>query len=159
MYPIPIQYSAQSKSTATFGRSNSKSKSKSRYKKFMDNDKCITFESLVKVILNFQLEQHSKMIQPINKNFKEIDGNLDGVINRNQLVKLIEKFYIIDEDVVDYIISQLDPNCINYITYSQFLKFSFNVQIPVNRFDESGKQMHMSLVDITDMLSETNGNH
>ena len=114
----------------------------------------ISYDGLVKVILNFQLEQHSHMIEPISQKFKEIDTNLDGIINRSQLKSLMLKFYILDDEVVDSITAELDPKAINFITYSQFLKFSFNSKIKINKFDSKGNRVKMSLVDISDMVTK-----
>lgn len=156
-YNIPLQMTHNKSSTnvsnITFGGSNFASKGADRLKKFMNN-KSITFEGLVKVILNFQLEQHTKMIDPITKNFRAVDSNLDGVIDQKQLVKLLEKFYVIDEDVVSGVIEELDPTSINYITYSQFLKFSFNSKIPINKTDSNGNRVELSLIDISDLINK-----
>lgn len=88
------------------------------------------------------------MITTINKYFKEVDVSLDGSIDRSQLSILLSKLTITDESTISSITSDLDPNNLNYITYSQFLKYSFNCKIPIDQ-----SQDLVSLVDIAEYLT------
>lgn len=113
-----------------------------------NSSRYITYTNFVNVVLNFQLDQHSKMITTINKYFKEVDVSLDGSIDRSQLSILLSKLTITDESTISSITSDLDPNNLNYITYSQFLKYSFNCKIPIDQ-----SQDLVSLVDIAEYLT------
>ena len=93
------------------------------------------------------------MIEKITKCFKQADSNLDGNIDRVQLTMLIEKLGIVDNDLIDDILNELDPNELNFITYSQFLNFSFNSNIPYDK-DNNEKQWYISLAEIAENLQK-----
>jgi Ca2+-binding EF-hand superfamily protein len=89
------------------------------------------------------------MIETINQYFKQVDVNLDGSIDRMQLTQVLHKLKIDDLSIIKKVASELDPNHLNFITYNQFLNFSFNAKIPKLETD-SGKLIYVSLVDIAE---------
>lgn len=86
------------------------------------------------------------MIETINRYFKEVDTDMSGSINRDQLYSLLDKLDIEDVSTINCIVEELDPNNLDYITYSQFLKFSFDCRIPID--EDSSNPRLMSLVDM-----------
>lgn len=122
---------------------------KSKYYKYFKAGQSIQYESFVKVVMNFQMERHWLMIETLNRYFKYVDADLDGNINKMQLVEILEKLNITDEQQIDSIWNELDPYDLDFITYTQFLEFGFNAKIP--KYDEkSGMMIYVSLVDIAE---------
>lgn len=149
-YTTPLQMSSRG-NLKSFKSSSPHSSSRPsprtpKYSKYFQSNQTIAYEEFVKVVLFFQLDQHSKMIETINKYFKQVDTDMSGSINRDQLFSLLDKLEIDDENTINCIVEELDPHHLDYITYSQFLKFSFDCRIPIDE-DSSNPQL-MSLVDM-----------
>ena len=150
-----IQALKNSYRTPRTNRTSSKSPRAEKFSKFLNNSHSISYSAFVNVVLTFQLEQHSKMIETITKCFKQSDTNLDGSIDRIQLIMLVEKLQITDNDIIDSIVSELDPNELDFITYSQFLNFSFNSNIPF-AVEGCDKPKYISLAEIAEDIYKKN---
>jgi len=85
-------------------------------------DNKILFSKFQKIVLDFQLKSHEKYICPFLKEFKSIDTDTDGILNKEQFKKLIEKMNICSNDEqVEYLLHSADPFDVNQITLSDCL--------------------------------------
>lgn len=87
-------------------------------------------QEFLKVILDFQLQEHEKYLHEFTKLFKEIDTNNDGIVTEDQFRELIERMNVSDshnkEEDTDALLHIIDPHNNKTMTYSQVVRLLSN---------------------------------
>ncbi len=50
----------------------------------------IKFSSFLQCVLDFQMKNHEKLLRPLIRVFKDKDRDLDGIINEDEFILIIE---------------------------------------------------------------------
>ncbi|KAL0212051.1 hypothetical protein RCL1_005677 [Eukaryota sp. TZLM3-RCL] len=94
----------------------------------------ISFQKLIKVLLDFQLEGHVKFLSPFVKLFRKVDSDLDGALIESELAELMK---LLDENrtqlEITSAINQIDPNGCGRLTFSQIVSFLSNDLLNMTR--------------------------
>jgi hypothetical protein len=93
----------------------------------------ISYAELVNSLLDFQMRGHQKYLERFVKLFKKSDGNNDGIINENELRRLINSFGLgFREDDCKRILQIIDPFDNQQITFSECVSLFSNELVPGN---------------------------
>mmetsp|Transcript_25802 Transcript_25802/g.39660 ORF Transcript_25802/g.39660 Transcript_25802/m.39660 type:complete len:118 (-) Transcript_25802:388-741(-) len=105
-------------------------------------------EEFMKVVLDFQLQEHEKFLSQFNRLFKQVDTDHNGVIDEEQFRTLILDMNIAIQHPSDTeadirkLLKIIDPNSNNHMTYSEVVQLLSNSLVPTQpSFDvETGQQ-------------------
>lgn len=79
----------------------------------------INFDKFLNILLDFSLLQHEKFLKKFVDLFNSIDYDRDGILDEDQMIKLIERLNIVEsEEHINTILSKVDPNNNKLITFS-----------------------------------------
>ena len=93
----------------------------------------ISYAELVNSLLDFQMRGHQKYLEKFVKLFKKSDGNNDGIINENELRRLINGFGLgFREEDCRRILQIIDPFDNQQISFSECVSLFANEPVPGN---------------------------
>ena len=85
----------------------------------------LPFNDLLRILSEFQLESHEKLLGPFQSKFREIDQNSDGVLDESEFRVLLDGFNMGGE--AERLLEIVDPYEINSITLSDIIALLSNV--------------------------------
>ena len=104
----------------------------------------------MKVILDFQLQEHEKFLSQFNNLFKEVDSDHNGVINEEQFRTLILGMDMVihsdNEADIKKLLEIIDPHGNNHMTYSEVVQLLSSQLVPSSseRNEESEYEMNFN---------------
>ena len=115
-----------------------RSKSKSRLTKHEEGPQNVLLyqSEFIKVILDFQLEEHERFLQEFNLLFKEVDGDHNGIINEEEFKQLILAMNVVVQNVneanrdVETLLKVIDPHGNQQMTYTEVVSLLSNQMVP-----------------------------
>jgi Ca2+-binding EF-hand superfamily protein len=85
----------------------------------------LPFNDLLRILSEFQLESHEKLLAPFQAKFREVDQNGDGVLDESEFRVLLDSLNMGGE--AERMLEIVDPYEINSITFSDIIALLSNV--------------------------------
>ena len=88
----------------------------------------------MKVILDFQLQEHEKFLSSFTSLFKEVDIDSNGIISEDEFKELIHRMNVVPdlEDQIDLLLNTIDPHNNKQMTYSEVVQLLSTQMIPIS---------------------------
>lgn len=105
-------------------------------KRFQKKDTKLMYSEFLKVILDFQLQEHEKFLFKFTEIFKMVDHDSNGILDENQFRELIRQMGILqfDEDI-DALLSIVDPHNNKQMTYSEVVQLLSSQMVPMSEIN------------------------
>lgn len=96
----------------------------------------ITFDRFLNILLDFSLLQHEKFLHKFVDLFNSIDTDRDGILDEDQMIKLIERLNIVEsEEHINTILAKVDPNNNKLITFSDTVQVFTDTEVVIEAED------------------------
>mmetsp|Transcript_43493 Transcript_43493/g.36419 ORF Transcript_43493/g.36419 Transcript_43493/m.36419 type:complete len:137 (-) Transcript_43493:144-554(-) len=96
----------------------------------------ISFDRFLNILLDFSLLQHEKFLSKFVSLFNSIDVDRDGILDEEQMIKLIESLNIVEsEEHINAILSKVDPNNNKLITFSDCIQVFTDTEVVIEAED------------------------
>jgi hypothetical protein len=97
------------------------------------SDNKLLYCEFLKVVLDFQLQEHEKFLGKFTQIFKMVDHDSNGIIDENQFRDLIQNMGIIEfQEDVEALLTAVDPHNNKQMTYSEIVQLLSSVSILCN---------------------------
>lgn len=118
-------------------------------KKLKKVQKYLPFERFLKVLLDFSLLSHEKFLKKFVDLFVSIDRNKDGILDEQEMVDLVKKLKIVeDEEQIETILSKADPNNNKIITFSDCVQVFTETEVVIEGEEEGvNKTFTMNVIE------------
>jgi len=91
----------------------------------------LLYKDFLKVILDYQLNEHIRFLTNFTLLFKTVDDDLDGVVSENEFRLLIRQMNIVSTDEeVELLLHQVDPFNNQRMTYSEIVHLLSSHLVP-----------------------------
>ena len=96
----------------------------------------------IKVILDFQLQEHERFLGEFNQLFKQVDQDHNGVINEGEFRELIVSMNVVvanptgTNGEIDTLLRVIDPFNNQQMTYSEVVQLLSNQLVPQQNFNQ-----------------------
>ena len=86
------------------------------------NEAKLLYAEFLKIILDFQLQEHEKFLFPFIHLFKMVDIDNNGIVNEEEFRNLILGMNVLDyEEDVHALLQIIDPNNNKQMTFSEII--------------------------------------
>lgn len=88
--------------------------------------KRIRFAVFVQTVLNFQLRNHERLLQPLVSAFKHRDSDCDGIVSEDEFIAVIEELCEEANEIIPDLLVVVDPYETKSITFTQMVRLVAN---------------------------------
>lgn len=100
----------------------------------------LLYSEFLKIILDFQLQEHEKFLSKFTQMFKSVDTDNNGIIDENEFHNLIIKMGVVDtQEDIDSLLTIVDPHNNKQMTYSEIVQLLSSQMVPID--ENSNKQI------------------
>jgi len=109
----------------------------------------IPFERFFKVLLDFSLLSHEKFLQRFVDLFHSVDQNRDGILDEAEMVELVKRLKIVeDEEQIETILNKADPNNNKIVTFSDCVQVFTETEVVIEGEEEGvNKTFTMNVIE------------
>lgn len=92
------------------------------------------YSDFVKVILDFQLQEHEKFLNSFTTLFKQIDTDNNGIISEDELKELLFRMQVVPnlEEQLETLFNIIDPHNNKQMTYSEVVQLLSTQMTPIS---------------------------